>query len=67
MTTPMDLIRKLDDAAAALFDLATAVRQAAFEITDLDLRYEMLESATGMERRAREMAEAIHRWRREIN
>lgn len=65
--TPMDVIRKLDEAAAALLDLATQVRRAAPAVEDTLLRHEMLESAQGMERRAREMAEAIQRWRREIN
>lgn len=63
----MDLIRKLDEAAAALLELAGQVRRAAPNVTDVALRDEMLESAAGMERRAREMAEAISRWRREIN
>jgi hypothetical protein len=65
--TPMDLIRKLDEAAAALRDLAQHVRRTAPEVKDRDLRREMLESADGMERRADKMAEAIERWRREIN
>jgi hypothetical protein len=65
--TPMDLIWKLDEAAAALLDLATQVRRAAPAVADPALRTEMLESAKGMERRAGEMAEAIQRWRREIN
>jgi hypothetical protein len=65
--TPMDLIRKLDDTAAALLDLAGRVRNAAAEVPDPALRSEMLESAEGWERRAGEMAEAVLRWRREIN
>jgi hypothetical protein len=43
------------------------VRNAAAEVTDPALREEMLESAEGWERRAGEMADAILRWKREIN
>lgn len=63
----MDLIRKLDETAAALADLAEQVRRAADAVTDEDLRREMLESADGMQVRAERMAEAVGRWRREIN
>jgi hypothetical protein len=65
--TPMDLIRKLDETATALLELARRVRAAAPEVTDPALRDEMLESADGWERRAAEMSEAILRWKREIN
>jgi uncharacterized protein Yka (UPF0111/DUF47 family) len=65
--TPMDLIRKLDETAAALLDLARRVRSAAPAVADVELRREMLESADGIEQRAEKMAEAIQRWRREIN
>jgi uncharacterized protein Yka (UPF0111/DUF47 family) len=65
--TPMDLIRKLDETAAALADLAKQVRRAADAVTDEELRQEMLESADGMQVRAERMAEAVGRWRREIN
>lgn len=63
----MDLIRKLDETATALLHLARSVRAAAAEMTDPALRDEMMESANGWERRAAEMAEAILRWKREIN
>lgn len=63
----MDLIRKLDETAAALLDLARRVRSAAPAVADVELRREMLESADGIEQRAEKMAEAIQRWRREIN
>jgi hypothetical protein len=66
-TPPMDLIRKLDETATALLGLAHRVRAAAADIADPALRAEMLESAEGWERRAGEMAEAILRWKREIN
>lgn len=66
-STPMDLIHKLDEAAAALRDLAHQVRRVAPEVKDPELRREMLDSADGMERRAENMTEAILRWRREIN
>lgn len=65
--TPMDLIRKLDEAAAALLELAAQVRRAAPAVADPALRSEMLASAQGMERRAGNLAEAIQRWRREVN
>jgi hypothetical protein len=65
--TPMDLIRKLDETATALRELARRVKSAAVEVTDPALRDEMLGSADGWERRAEEMAEAILRWKREIN
>jgi hypothetical protein len=65
--TPMDLIRKLDETAAALLQLAAQVRHAVPDVADLELRREMLESADGMERRAQEMAAVIQQWRREIN
>jgi len=63
----MDLIRKLEETARALLELAQRVRAAADDVTDPALREEMLESATGWERRAGEMLEAILRWKREIN
>jgi hypothetical protein len=65
--TPMDLIRKLDETASALAGLAEQVRHAAEAVEDEELRREMLESAEGMRVRAERMAEAISRWRREIN
>ena len=65
--TSMDLIRKLDETATALLELARRVRAAAPEVADPALRDQMLESADGWERRAAEMAEAILRWKREIN
>jgi hypothetical protein len=65
--TPMDLIRKLDETASALLELARRVRAAAPEVTDPALRDEMLDSAEGWEKRAAEMSEAILRWKREIN
>jgi uncharacterized protein Yka (UPF0111/DUF47 family) len=65
--TPMELIRKLDETAAALADLAQQVRHAAAAVTDDDLRREMLESADGMQIRAERMAEAVGRWRRTIH
>lgn len=64
---PMELIRKLDETAASLLELAKRVRAAAAGIADPALRDEMLASAEGWERRAGEMAEAILRWKREIN
>jgi uncharacterized protein Yka (UPF0111/DUF47 family) len=63
----MDLIRKLDETATALRELAGRVKSTAAEVTDPALRDEMLESAEVWERRAEEMAEAILRWKREIN
>ena len=65
--TPMDLIRKLDETATALLELAHRVRGAAAEVADPALRDEMLESAEGWERRAEEMSEVILRWKLEIN
>jgi hypothetical protein len=65
--TPIELIRRLDETAAALLDLARRVRRAAGDIADPALRAEMIESADGWERRAGEMADAILRWKREIN
>lgn len=65
--TPMDLIRKLDETASALLELAGRVRRAAEEVGDRALGEEMLESAQGWEKRATEMKEAILRWKREIN
>ncbi|MFY9747467.1 MAG: hypothetical protein WBP95_05125 [Acidobacteriaceae bacterium] len=64
---PMDLIRKLDELAASLLQLSRRVRAAAEEVTDPALRAEMLESAEGWEQRAAEMADAVLRWKREIN
>ncbi|HEX3661011.1 MAG TPA: hypothetical protein VHU89_06245 [Acidobacteriaceae bacterium] len=63
----MELIRKLDETAAALADLAEQVRRAADAVTDGELRREMLESAEGMQVRAERMAEAVGRWRRTIH
>lgn len=63
---PMELIRKLDEIAAALANLAKQVWQAADGVPDWELRREMLESADGMQTRADRMAEAIGRWRRTI-
>jgi hypothetical protein len=65
--TPMDLIRKLDETATALLELARRVRAAAADVADPALREEMLGSAAGWERRAQEMSDAILRWKREIN
>jgi hypothetical protein len=65
--TPIDLIRKLDETATALLELARRVKATAAEVTDPALREEMLESAEGWEHRAGEMADAILRWKREIN
>ncbi len=65
--TPMELIWKLQETAAALCELAGKVRKAAPEVADVQLRREMLESAEGLERRAAQMAEAIERWRLQIN
>lgn len=65
--TPIEMIRKLDETATALHDLAGRVRAAALDVADPVLREEMLESAAGWERRADEMSEAILRWKREIN
>lgn len=65
--TAMDLIRKVEETAAALRSLAGQVRDAAPDVTDPALRAEMLESAGGWERRAAEMEEAILRWKLEIN
>lgn len=65
--SPMALIRKLDEAATALRNLAGQVRAAAPEVTDEDLRREMLESAEGLEKRAGDLADAIERLRRRIN
>ena len=63
----MELIRKLDETAAGLRELADQVRRAAPEVGDMELRGEMLESADGLERRAEEMTEAIARLRVKIN
>lgn len=65
--SPMELIRKLVDTAEALRSLAEKVRAAAPAVEDPGLRHEMLESAEGLERRAAQMAEAIERWKRQIN
>jgi hypothetical protein len=65
--TPMNLIRKLEETSAALLDLSRRVRRAAEGIADPALPAEMTESADGWERRAQEMADAILRWKREIN
>ena len=65
--TPMHLIRRLEETAAALLDLSGRVRRAAEGVADPELRAEMMESADGWERRAAEMADAILRWKREIN
>jgi uncharacterized protein Yka (UPF0111/DUF47 family) len=65
--SPMALIRKLDEAAQALRELAQQVRGSAPEVTDEELRREMLESAETLERRADDLAEAIERLRRRIN
>lgn len=64
---PMALIRKLDEAAAALLKLAQQVKEVAPEVEDAALRQEMLESAAGLERRAAAMAEAIGQLRVKIN
>jgi uncharacterized protein Yka (UPF0111/DUF47 family) len=63
----MALIRKLDEAATALLHLARQVRASAPEVTDEELRREMLASAEGLEQRAGDLAEAIERLRRRIN
>lgn len=66
-STPMEMIRKLDETATALRELANQVRQAAPEVGDENLRAEMLESAAGLERRANDLTEAIARLRVKIN
>lgn len=66
-STPMELIRKLDETAAALRDLAKQVRAAAPETEDPELRAEMLRSADGLERRANDLIEAVARLRVKIN
>jgi uncharacterized protein Yka (UPF0111/DUF47 family) len=66
-STPMELIRKLDETARALRELANQVSQAAPEVGDETLRGEMLESAAGLERRANDLMEAITRLRVKIN
>ena len=63
----MDLIRKLDETASALRELASQVRQAAPESEDPALRAEMLESASGLEQRANDLTEAVARLRVKIN
>lgn len=65
--TPMELIRRLEETAKALRELAERVRAAAVDVGDAALREEMLDSALGWERRAGEMSDAILRWKREIN
>ncbi len=65
--SPMALIRKLDETAEALLQLARHVRASAPEVADETLRSEMLESADGLERRAEEMVAAIERLRIRIN
>lgn len=66
-STPMELIRKLDETASALRELANQVRQAAPETEDPALRAEMLESAKGLERRANDLIDAVTRLRVKIN
>ena len=63
----MSLIRKLEETSAALLELSRRVRRVAEDIAEPALRAEMMESADGWERRAQEMADAILRWKREIN
>jgi hypothetical protein len=63
----MALIRKLDETAAALLELAKHIRRTALEVADDALRAEMLASAEGLERRAGEMGEAVGRLRTKIN
>ena len=65
--SPMALIRKLDEAAKALRHLAEQVKSAAPEVTDEELRHEMLSSADALEKRAGDLAEAIARLRSKIN
>jgi uncharacterized protein Yka (UPF0111/DUF47 family) len=65
--SPMALIRKLDETATALRDLARQVRASAPEVTDEELRREMLDSAEGLERRAGDLTEATERLRKRIN
>jgi uncharacterized protein Yka (UPF0111/DUF47 family) len=65
--SPMELVRKVEETAAALRDLAKRVRQAAPEVKDAELRREMLASADELEQRAGQMAEAIERWKLQIN
>jgi predicted transcriptional regulator len=65
--SPMALIRKLDETAAALLELAKHIRRTALEVADDALRAEMLASAEGLERRAGEMGEAVGRLRTKIN
>lgn len=65
--SPMELIRTLDRAAAALRELAEHIRRTAPSVEDAELRQEMLESAEGMSVRADAMTEAIGRWRMRIN
>jgi len=65
--SPMALIRKLDETAEALRQLARHVRASAPHVADDALRDEMLESANGLERKAQEMAAAIERLRLSIN
>jgi hypothetical protein len=63
----MALIRKLDETAETLLELAKHIKRTALEVADDELRAEMLESAEGLERRAGDMAEAVGRLRTKIN
>jgi len=65
--TPMELIRKLDETARALREVADQVRHAAGEVDDRALRTEMIESAESLEQRAVQLTEAIGRLRVKIN
>jgi uncharacterized protein Yka (UPF0111/DUF47 family) len=65
--SPMALVRKLDEAATALRNLAQQVRGSAPEVTDEELRREMLASADALEKRAGDLTDAIERLRRRIN
>lgn len=65
--SPMALVRKLDEAATALRNLAQQVRGSAPEVTDDELRREMLASADALEKRAGDLTDAIERLRRRIN
>lgn len=65
--SPMELIRKVEETAGSLRDLAAKVRGAAATVEDMELQREMLASADELEQRAEQMAEAIHRWKMQIN
>ena len=65
----IDRIRKAEEAFRELLELAAQIRQEAnmLPIMDPAVRKELLETAEGFERQAKEIRNALQEWREDIH